>query len=208
MYTLFYAPGACSLASHIVLEEIEATFEPVRLDLMAGDQHKPEFRAVNPGGKVPALVTPAGTLTESPAILAFLADSAPAFGLVPRDPFARAQCASTMAWLSSTVHVAFGRYWRQAALTSEESAWPDMKQKAADDIAAAFARLDQKLDGTDWMHAAFSVVDPYVLVMRRWGSRIGLDMTAFPNLVAHGARVAARPATQRALAREGIRIDG
>jgi glutathione S-transferase len=208
MYTLFYAPGACSLASHIVLEEIEARFDPVRLDLMAGDQHKPEFRAVNPGGKVPALVTPHGTLTESPAILSFLADSAPEYGLLPQDPFARAGCASTMAWLSSTVHIAFGRYWRQAALTSVEAAWSDMKEKAAGDIAAAFTRLDQRLDGSEWVHGGFTVVDPYVLVMRRWGSRIGLDMATWPNLVAHGARVAARAGAQRALAREGIRIDG
>lgn len=208
MLQLFYAPGACSLASHIALEEAGLAFEPVRLDLMAAEQHRPEFRAINPDGKVPALVTPRGTLTESPAILAFIADTAPGHALLPSDPFARAQCASTMAWLSSTLHPAFGRYWRQGALTPDEGAWAGIKAQAASDIVGQFARLDARLAGREWIHGGFTVVDPYVLVMRRWGSRIGLDMAAFPDLLAHGARVAAREGAQRALAREGIRIDG
>jgi glutathione S-transferase len=208
MLMFFYAPGACSLASHIVLEEIGVAYDSVRLDLMAGDQHRPEFRSVNPLGKVPALVTDRGTVTETPAILSFLADLSPGHGLLPADPFSRAQCASTMSWLASSVHIGFARYWRQALFTPEENAWQGLKAKAQADITEAMARMDAALDGLEWYHGTYSVVDPYVLVMRRWGSRIGLDMTAYPNLVAHGLRVAARPAAARAIAREGIRIDG
>ncbi len=208
MLTFHYAPGACSLASHIALEEIEVAFEPIRLDLMAGDQHRPEYRAVNPTGKVPALVTDRGTLTESPAILAYLADLSPGHGLLPAESLERAHCASTMSWLASSVHVAFARYWRQALFTPDESAWHGLKEKALADIREAFSRMDARLDRLDWYHGTYSVVDPYILVMRRWGSRIGLDMSVYPNLVAHGLRVAARPAAARAIAREGIRIDG
>lgn len=208
MLTFHYAPGACSLASHIVLEEIGVPFDPIRLDLMAGDQHRPEFRAVNPMGKVPALVTDRGVVTETPAILTYLADIAPGHGLLPADPHDRAQCASTMSWLASSVHIAFARYWRQAIFTPDESAWHGVKEKARADIAEAMARMDARLDGLTWYHGTYSVVDPYVLVMRRWGSRIGLDMGAYPHLVAHGLRVADRPAAARAIAREGIRIDG
>ena len=128
--TLFYAPGACSLASHIVLEETGEAYEAVRLDLAAGEQTRPEFLAINPRGKVPALATEQGVLTESPAILAYLADRRPELELLPRDPFQRAQAASTMAWLSSTVHPCFGRIWRGAAITDDKDAWSGLRAKA------------------------------------------------------------------------------
>ena len=86
MFTLFYAPGACSLASHIALEEIGAPYEAHKLDLAAGDQAKAAYLAVNPRARVPALVTPGGALTESPAILRYLADLYPERALLPADP--------------------------------------------------------------------------------------------------------------------------
>jgi glutathione S-transferase len=208
MLTLYHTPGSCSFASHVVLEELGLPFGTVVLDLMAGDQRQPGFLAINPQGKVPALLTGSGVLTESPAILSWLADQKPQMALLPHDVFERARCASSMAWLSSTVHIAFARYWRGAMFTDEVSAWGGLKDRAQSDIEAAFTLLDQRLDGQEWLHGGYTVVDPYVLVMRRWGSRIGLDMGRWPNLLAHGDRVAARPAARRAIARDGIRIDG
>lgn len=208
MLKLFYAPGACSLAAHIVLEEIGLPFDAICMDLAAGDQHKQAYLAVNPHARVPALVTPQGTLTESPAILPYLADTAPTLNLLPTDPFARAQAQSQMSWLSSHLHVAVAHVWRAPRYTDDANGHDGMKTRAMATVAAGFDTLDARVAGRDWVFDGYSVVDPYLLVMRRWGSRLGLDMTAWPNLVAHGDRVAARPATMRALEREGIRIDG
>jgi glutathione S-transferase len=208
MLKLFYAPGACSLASHIVLEETGANFEAIRLDLSGGEQARDAYLAINPHGRVPALATDQGVLTESPAILAYLADAHPALELLPRDPFERAQAGARMSWLASHLHIAVAHVWRPRRYTDDPGADEGMKAKALTAIAAGFALIEDSLKGRDWFGARYSVVDPYLLVFRRWGARLGLDMSAYPAFVAHGDRVAARPAAQRALAREGIRIDG
>lgn len=206
--TLFYFPGACSLASHIVLEELAEPFEAVKVDVLAGEQHQASFRAINPHGKVPALATEHGVLTETPAILGWLAGKRPELGLLPSDPFTRAQALSVAAWLSSSMHPAFARIWRGSTLTDDSNAWPSLKAKAESTLLEHFAELEHRLTDTIWMFGDFSVIDAYVLVMRRWGSRAGFDMSAYPALLAHGQRMAARPSVERALAREGIRIDG
>jgi glutathione S-transferase len=205
---LFYFPGACSLASHIVLEEVAEPYEVELVDVLSGAQHKPAYRAINPHGKVPALVTVGGVLTESPAILYYLASLRPELELLPADPFERAQAVSTLAWLSSSVHPAFGGIFQPAMMSEDEDAWPGIRAMAETRVRDHLGDLDHRLDGRIWLFDDFTVVDPYILVMRRWGSRIGLDMTEFPNLVRHGARVAARPSAERVIGREGIRIDG
>lgn len=208
MLKLFLAPGACSLAPHIILEELGEPFEPVQVDLAGGEQNSPAFRSVNPHGKVPALVTEQGVLTENPAVLAYLADRRPELGLLAADPFERARCLSLLAWLSSTLHPAFGRIWRPQALTGETAAHRDISTRATRQVEECLGELDMRLDGAVWLFGDFSVADPYVLVMRRWAARVGLDTAQWPHLVRHGDRVAARPSAERALAREGIRIDG
>jgi glutathione S-transferase len=204
---LFYAPGACSLAPHIMLEELGLPSEAVRLDLTEGDQHRDEFLAVNPKARVPALVTDQGVLTECPAILTYLGELQPSRGFMPPGAFGRAKALEMMAWLSSHVHIAFAHYWRGARFSREETAFDGMRSKAVEDIGEAFRDLDRALNGRAYIFDRFTVVDPYVLVFRRWGARIGLDMAIYPNVVGHGARVAERPAAARAIARESIRID-
>ena len=94
MFKLYYAPGTCALASHIALEEAGASYTAERLDFKNNQQTSPQYLAINPKGRVPALVTDRGTLTETPAILAFIAQSFPQARLVPDDPFAFAQAQS------------------------------------------------------------------------------------------------------------------
>jgi glutathione S-transferase len=107
MLRLYFATGTCALATHIALEEAGAAYEAVRLDFAAQGQRTPEYLALNPKGRVPALVTESGTLTETPALLVYVAQSFPAAELAPlADPFALAQAQEFNSYLCSTVHVA------------------------------------------------------------------------------------------------------
>jgi glutathione S-transferase len=115
---------------------------------------------------------------------------------------------STLTWLSGTLHPCFARIFRPSLLTSQESAWDDIKDKARVQAFDGLSELDHRLDGQNWLFGDFTVADALVLVMSRWGFRYGLDMAALPHLVAHGRRIATRPSVERVLTREGIRIDG
>jgi glutathione S-transferase len=210
MMKLFYAPGACSLAPHILLEEAGAAFETARLDLSKGEQRRPEYLAVNPEGRVPFLTTARGGLSQNVAISLHIAETHPQAGLIPADPWVKAQAVSWLVWLSGTVHgTAFAAYFRAARFADGEEAQAAVKAKSVGEIANHFTRMEQHLTQSgEYAFGAFSVADPMMLVLRRWGIRIGLDMAAYPHLAAHANRIAARPGAARAIATEGIRIDG
>lgn len=208
MMKLYYAPGTCSLAAHIVLEELGVAFEPIRLDLANGDQRAPDYLAINPKGRVPALVTDQGVLTESPAILTFLADSARDAELWPSGAWGRAQALSFVTWCSGTVHgVSFAGLFRPARFATDEGAQAEIKVTARQSLEAQLGEIEARVAGRDWVFERFSIADLYPLIFRRWAARIGVDMSAYPGMVAHASRVAARPAAARAIAREGIQLD-
>lgn len=208
MITLYFSPGACSLASHIALEEAGAPFEAKRIDFSKNEQYAPDFLAINPKGKVPAALTPQGVLTESPAILAWIADSFPEAALWPAAPWDRAQALSLLFWLSGTVHgTAFAGVFRPARFTEDAGAHPAIQADSRARVAKHFEEIEARIGGRDWMFERFGVADLYVLVFRRWAARMGMDLAPYPGLVALAHRIAARPAAQRALAREGIKAD-
>jgi len=204
MLTLYYSPGACSLAAHIALEEAGLAFQSKPISLRKGQQRTPEFLAVNPFGKVPALVVDGTTLTENPAILSYIADISPAAGLLPAEsPLARGQALSLLAWLSSAVHVSFGGLFGAAYLIEDEAERERYVAKTRATIEKHFSVIDGKLAGRDWLLGRYSVADGYAHVFARWAKGFfGFDMARWPNYAAHMERVAARPAVQRALARE------
>jgi glutathione S-transferase len=207
MLKFFYAKGACSLASHIALEEADANYELARLDLKAGDQRRPDYLAVNPKGRVPALVTDLGVLTENPAILAYIAQSFPDAGLADiDDPFAFADLQAFNSFLASSVHVAFAHNTRPERYADGEPAAKAMRAKAPEALAGYFAMIEDRLaDGRPHvMGEAYTVADGYLLVFERWLQRDGLGRLAdYPHVQAHHARIAARPAVQAALKAEG-----
>jgi glutathione S-transferase len=112
MLTLYFSPGACSLASHIAIEETGAPYEAKLTALARGEQRTPEYLAINPRARVPALKTEDGVITENVAILTYLAKRFPEKNLLPRDLPGEVRCISTMAWLSNTVHPGFTRVFR------------------------------------------------------------------------------------------------
>lgn len=201
---LFFSPGACSLVSHIALEEAGVEYEALKLDLAAGDQNRPDYLAINPHARVPALVTDEGAISENIAILNYLADRFGAAGSVPRgDAYAAAHCNQMLGWLASSVHIAFAQIFRPSRFAADSVA-DAVKQGGRDAALAYFAEIDS-LCGDGWIAGSgFTAADSYVATFFRWGRRLGFDMTAFPNAAALAQRVLERPAVQKTLQAEGI----
>lgn len=200
--TLYYAPGACSLVPHVALEEAGATFEAVRLDLAKGIQRSAEYLAINPRGRVPALATGERVISENIAILTYLALKFPNAGLLPTNPEAAAAAYEWMAWLASTAHVTIAQIFRPGRFTTDAAAAAVIQAEGRVSILGHLQTMDAALTGAWVLGRDFSVLDPYFLVFWRWGERLELDMSAYPNLRDHAERVRARPSAARALARE------
>jgi len=208
MLKLFYGPNACSLASHIALTEAGADFEAARLNLKAGDQHKPEYLAINPKGRVPALVTPRGILTENMVILGWVAQSYPQAHLKPEgDFFAFSEMQSFNLYLASTIHVTFAHLFRTARWADSESAIAEIQAKVPSSLATQWTLIEDRLsDGRPWVCGAqYTVADPYLYVFARWLERDGAGgSAAMPLTRAHRTRMQARAAVQKVLTVEGI----
>jgi len=202
MMRLFYSPGSCSTASHIALAEAGADYELVRTDTAAGDQRKAEYLAINPKGRVPALATDRGILTETPAILLYVAQTFPAASLAPLDdPFRLAQAQAFNSYLCSTVHVAHAHKHRGYRWADDPAALADMTRKVPENLAACFRLIEDEMLAGPWvLGEAYSICDPYLFTMADWMEKDGLDPGRFPKVHDHRERVRARPAARRALA--------
>ena len=203
MFKLYYAPGTCAPASHIALQEAGCDYQPERLDFKANQQNSPDYLAINPKGRVPALVTEHGTLTETPAILAFIAQSFPQAKLAPTDPFAFAQVQSFNDYLCATVHVAHAHKARGYRWATEEASFADMKRKLAANMAACFALIEDGMLRGPWvMGEHYTICDPYLFTLGLWLEGDGVDMKTLPKVMAHRKRMSARAAVLRVLAVE------
>jgi len=202
MIKFFYAVGSCALASHIALEEAGAEYEAVRLNFADNDQRKPEYLKINPKGRVPALITDAGILTETPAILAYIAQVYPKAALAPLDdPFAFARLQSFNSYLCSTAHVNHAHLSRGSRWADEASSIEDMKRKAPKVVGDSFALMESEMFAGPWvMGAAYTVADPYLFTVARWLERDNVDIARFPKIHDHHKRMAERPAVKKVLA--------
>jgi glutathione S-transferase len=204
MIKLYYAPHTCSLASHIALEETGAEYSTVRIDFGKEEQRSPEYLAVNPKGRVPAMVTDRGILTETPAMLAFIAQSFPRAQLAPlADPFAFAQVQAFNSYLCSTVHVAHAHRMRGRRWADDAAAIAEMKRKVPESVAACFDLVEREMLKGPWvMGEAYTVCDPYLFTLAQWLEGDGVDPKRFPKVADHRARMAERPAARNAIAQE------
>jgi len=203
---LYYAAGTCALAGHIALEAAGADYEAVKLDFRAGQQTQPDYLAINPKGRVPALVTPRGVITETPALLLYIAQMYPQAGLAPLDdPFALAQLQAVNSYLCSTVHVAHAHRPRAYRWADDEAAQRSMQAKVAQNMGDCFAYIEDQLLRGPWvMGEAFSVADPYLFTMGTWLASDGVDIARFPQVAAHSLRMRTLPAVQRVLPLHGL----
>ncbi|MDR6899251.1 glutathione S-transferase N-terminal domain-containing protein [Rhizobium miluonense] len=204
MLTFYFAPGSCALASLIALEESGLTYERRRLNLANGDQRQPDYLAINPKGRVPALVTDRGVLTENIAIMAYIAQIVPAAKLAPLDdPFEFAQMQSFNSYIVSTVHVNHSHKGRGYRWTDDAAAIETMKAKVPQTMTESFALIEDKMLKGPWvMGEQYTVADGYLFTMEKWLPGDGVDIKQFPKVNAHYHRMLERPAVQKALAIE------
>lgn len=195
----YYSPRSCALASHIVLEHIGADFEAIRLDFQANQQYSAEYLAINAKGRVPALVTERGVITETPAILLYLAQTHPQSGMAPSDdPFALAELQAVNSWFCSTVHVAHAHGTRGARWADDASALQAMKAKVAQNMTDCFDWIERELLRGPWvMGKDFSVADPYLFTLTIWLMQNGVELARFPRVADHYQRMLALPAVQK-----------
>jgi glutathione S-transferase len=201
-YTLYTAPGTCAMASHIALEEAGAPYQAITLDFKSGEQTKPAYKAINPKGRVPALITPRGTLTETPALLLFIAQTWPAAKLAPLDdPFRLAQVQAFNNYLCSTVHVAHAHGRRGSRWADDVAAHESMKRKVPQTMGDCYALIEAGFGDGPWvMGSEYTICDPYLYTISTWLEGDGVDPKSFPKVSAHMARMQERPAVQRVLA--------
>lgn len=200
---LYFKPGACSLASHIILNELEIPFE---LDKTDTDTNKTEagdnFLEISPNGYVPALITDEGDIiTENPAVLQYLADQSPDADLAPPNgTLARTRLQEALNFISSELHVSFGPFFSGRELDG------DARPRVEAGVGRRAAHVEQRLaDGRPFLLGdTFTVADAYAFVVLNWAGFVGLNLAAYPQTQAYVARVAARPASIKAMVAEGL----
>lgn len=201
---LYYAPHTCALASHIALEQAGADYEIRRIDFSTNEQRSPEYLRVNPKGRVPALVTSRGILTETPAILAYVAQSFPAAKLAPLDdPFALAQVQSFNSYLCATAHVAHSHRMRGYRWADDPMAIEAMKRKVPQSVGECFALIEHEMLQSPWvMGSTYTVCDMYLFTLAQWLEADGVDLRRLPKVADHRRRMSENPVIARVIAAE------
>ena len=201
---LYYAPGACSIGIHVLLEEIGKPYDREKVDLAGRKQFDPAYTAINPKSKIPTLVRDDGSaLTEYPAIATWLAMTNPDKKLMPTDAEGMARVLETMDYIVATLHMhGFSRLFatHKYALRPEDT--DSVKAAGREMVEKGFALLDARLAGKEYVAGTFSVADSALFYVEFWAGRVGIPLP--PNCAAHFARMKARPSVQRVFAAEGL----
>lgn len=204
MLGLYYAPGACSMAAHIVLEESGEKYEPLRVDLAKGEQRTETYLKINPQGRVPVLRLDNGEpLAENTAILPYLGKR---FGLWPTDTIAEAKALSLIGFFAASVHPANAHVGRPERYSADPSAFPAIKDMGLKAFHGHLKQVDGMLTGREWFSDRYCVLDPYALVFYAWGVRRGLPMAELKNYTAFKDRMLQRPGVRSTLADENITV--
>lgn len=206
MLTLYYAPHTCALATHIVLEEVGADYSTVRIDFATDEQRSPAYLKINPKGRVPALVTDRGVLTETPAMLVFAAQSFPKAKLAPfDDPFVFAEAQAFNSYLCSTLHVAHahrmrGPRWVDAGDAHSIAA---MQRKVPESVTACYELIERGMLKGPWvMGERYTICDAYLFTLAQWLEADGVDPGHIPRVIDHRRRMSERATVRKAIAQE------
>jgi glutathione S-transferase len=204
MMKLYYAAHTCALASHIALEDSGAEYSTLRINFAANQQRSPEYLAINPKGRVPALVTERGILTETPAILAFIAQGFPAAKLASLDdPFGFAEVQAFNSYLCATLHVAHAHRMRGYRWADDPAAIAAMQRKVPDSVGACYELIESKMLRGPWvMGDNYTICDPYLFTLAQWMEGDSVDPARFPKVSDHRSRMSERAAVRKAIAEQ------
>jgi glutathione S-transferase len=203
MIQLYFAEGSCAFASIVALEEAGVHFVARKLDMKANEQRSAEYLAINPGGRVPTLIADGRVITETIALLTYVAYRFPDAGLLPLDhPGRLARAYELMSWFASSLHVTIAQIWRPTRFTQDATVIAALRAEGPAILLEGYREIERLMEGPWLLGETFSVLDPYAVVFWRWGERLGFEMHRFPAWAAHKARVMARPAAERAVAIE------
>lgn len=204
MLTLYSAPGTCALASHIALECAGADYRTVRLDFSRQEQRSPEYLRINPKGRVPALVTDRGVITETPAILLYVAQTYPQAKLAPLDdPFLLGKVNEFNSYICATVHVAHAHKRRAARWADDEHAQAAMAEKAPRNMADCFELIEREMIKGPWvLGEQFSICDAYLFTLASWLPGHGIDVARYPKVAALHARLQQDERVKKVLAQQ------
>jgi glutathione S-transferase len=204
MLTLYYAPKTCSLAPMIALEEAGAEYTAQKVNFAENEQNTAPFKYVNPKGRVPALATDKGVITENVAILAFIADIYPKMRLSRSDPFAFAQMQAFNAYLASTVHPNHAHNRRGYRWSDDAAVVENLKIKVPQNMTDCCAMIEREYLKGPWvMGEQYTVADAYLFTIANWLEGDGVDTSKFPKILAHRAAMLERPAVQAAMEKHG-----
>jgi glutathione S-transferase len=204
MLTLYYAPGACSMAAHIVLEESGEKYQAQKVDLAGGEQRTEAYLKINPQGRVPALRLDSGeALAENTAILPYLGKR---FGLWAEDPVAEAKALSLIGFFAASVHPAHAHIGRPERYATDPAAHPTLRETGRKAFHGYLQQIDRILAGREWLSDSYSVLDPYGFVFYTWGVRRELPMNELKNYTAFKDRMLQRPAVRRVVEDEKIKV--
>jgi glutathione S-transferase len=201
---LYYAPGACSLAAHIVLEESGEKYDVQRVDLAKGEQRTEAYLKIHPQGRVPALQLDSGEcITENTAILPYLGKR---FGLWPRDPLAETRALSLIGLFAASVHPAHAHISRPERYASDAGHFANIQETGRQAFHGYLKQIDGMLKGRQWLSDQYSVLDPYALTFYAWGVRRELPLGDLETYRAFKDRMLARPAVARVLTEEKVKV--
>ena len=201
MVSLYYSPNSCALASHILLEEVGANYSVIEINFNKNEQRKSNYLSVNAKGRVPALLTGEGVLTETPAILLYIAQKYPQKKMAPlNNIYQLAKAQEFNSYLCSTAHVAHAHLSRGSRWADDPAAIAAMTAKVPETVGACFSFLETGMSDTPWVLGDdYSICDPYLFTITRWLKRDGVDRKNFPRIDAHYQRMKGRIAVKNVI---------
>ena len=204
---LYYSPGACSFAPHIVLEEIGKPYEVELVSTMDGSTRKDQYLSLNPKGRVPLLIDGEHVITEVSAIMSYLALNNPDLNLIDTAPLQLTRTIEWMNWLATIHTQVIAQNWRSQRFTDEASAFEGIQGKGMEGLVETCNQINSKMENRNWaVGEQYSIADPYLLVFFRWGNRLGQNMRQFQHWTDHAERMEKKSAVQRVLQAEGISL--
>ena len=200
MLVFYYAKNSAAYAPHILLEDVEADYKAVKIDFANGEQCSDEYLGINPKGRVPSLITEHGVLTETPAILAYIAQIYRKYRMAPENTFEFAVAQAFNCYIASTVHVAHAHKHHGARWADDLLAQDNMRAKVHQNMNDCAAIIETHYLRGPWVLGdRYSMCDPYLALVTRWLDDDGVDISQFPKIAAHNLSIRARPSMQNVI---------